>query len=147
MGTLMKARLALKTDKELHSHLVRGSRNEILIDLDGDKEADFALVDIDKDGNIDRFAVDITGNGYFDLYIDDTDGNGIPDHIFKVDEENDKVEDLAAGPEVEAHILATAEKIAFILDAKEIIAEDLDARLQEMDANIRAVRKELAKRY
>lgn len=146
MGTLMKARLALKTDRELHSHLVRGSRNEILIDLDGDKEADIALV-IDKDGNIDRFAVDITGNGYFDLYIDDTDGNGIPDHIFKVDEENDKVEDLAAGPEVEAHILAAAEKIAFVLEAKEIIAEELDTRLQEMDTSIRAVRKELAKHY
>lgn len=146
MGTLMKARLAIKSDHELRKHLVRGSRHEILIDLDGDKEADIALMDVDKDGDIDRFAADIGGNGYFDLYVVDTDGNGIPDKILTVNEETDEEEVLAAGPEVEARILAIAEKIALIIQAKEIIAEELDQRLAEMDQEIRRARIELAKR-
>ena len=43
MGTLRKLRMAMKTDRDLRRLMVRGSHNEILLDLDGDKEADIAL--------------------------------------------------------------------------------------------------------
>ncbi len=146
MENLMKTRMAIKTDRELRKCLLRSSLNEILLDLDGDKEADIALIDVDKDGRIDRFAADINGNGYFDLYVDDTDNNGFPDRVFLVDEENDKVEEIAAGEEVEAHILAAAQRIALLLEADQILTQDLNERLKEMDKEIRAARRQLAKK-
>ena len=72
------------TCRDLRKLMVRGSHNEILLDLDGDKQADIALQDINSDGNIDRFAFDATGDGWFNLFIDDEDRNGIPDRIFVV---------------------------------------------------------------
>ena len=143
MGTLKKLRLAMKTDRDLRRLLVRGSHNEILLDIDGDKQADIALQDIDGDGNVDRLALDVSGDGWFDLFIDDTDRNGVPDKIFFVkygnDEELDKVEVLAAGPEVEQEILAVAQEIALLIEAKEIIGEELCLRLNELDRQVSKV--------
>ena len=132
----------MKTDRDLRKLLVRGSHNEILLDLDGDKQADIALQDINGDGNVDRFALDVTGDGWFDFFIDDTDRNGVPDRIFVVkyggDETLDKVEELAAGPEVEQEIIAVAQDIAVLIEAKEIYGEALCLRLRDLD---RAVSK------
>ena len=140
MGTLKKMRLTIKTDRDLRKLLVRGSHNEILLDLDGDKQADIALQDINSDGNIDRFAIDATGDGWFNLFIDDEDRNGIPDRIFIVkygnDEEPDKVEELAAGPEVEEEIIAIAQDIALMIQTKEIIGEELIVRLNDLDRKV-----------
>ena len=137
MGNLKKMRLTMKTDRDLRKLMVRGSLNEILLDLDGDKQADIALQDINSDGDIDRIALDVSGDGWFDLFIDDTDRNGIPDRIFIVkygnDEELDKVEELAAGPEFEQEIIAAAQEIAFLIQAKEILGEELCLRLNELD--------------
>ena len=140
MGTLKKMRLAMKTDRDLRKLMVRGSHNEILLDLDGDKQADIALQDINSDGNIDRIALDVSGDGWFDLFIDDEDRNGIPDRIFVVkyggDEAPDKVEELAAGPEVEQEIIAAAQEIALLMEAKEIIGEELCMRLNDLDRKV-----------
>ena len=140
MGTLMKMRLTMKTDRDLRKLMVRGSHNEILLDLDGDKQADIAFQDINSDGNIDRFAFDATGDGWFNLFIDDEDRNGIPDRIFVVkygnDEELDKVEQLAAGPEVEQEIIAVAQEIALMIQAKEIIGEEMVLRLNDLDRKV-----------
>ena len=140
MGTLKKMRLTMKTDRDLRKLLVRGSHNEILLDLDGDKQADVALQDINNDGNIDRIALDVSGDGWFDLFIDDNDRNGVPDKIFVVkygnEEEDDKVEELAAGPEVEAEIIAIAQEIALLIEAKEIIGEELCVRLNQLDRSV-----------
>ena len=147
MGTLKKLKLAMKTDRDLRKLMVRGSHNEILLDINGDREAEVALQDINHDGNIDRIALDVTGDGWFDLFIDDNDSNGIPDRIFVVhegnDEEPDKVEELAAGPEVEEKIIAAAKAVALALQAKEIIAEELDQRLKELDIRVREARRQI----
>ena len=66
-------------DRDLRHKLVRGSRHEILLDLDGDKLADIALIDDNHDGDLDTIAVDLAGNGEFDLFLIDTDHNNIPD--------------------------------------------------------------------
>ena len=58
---------------------MRGSRHEILLDFDGDKQADIALIDDNHDGDLDTIAVDLAGNGEFDLFLIDTDHNNIPD--------------------------------------------------------------------
>lgn len=98
---------------------------------------------MDKGGNLDRICVDLTGNGYFDLYVDDTDNNGIPDRIFLVDEENDKTQELAFGPEVEEQIMVAAKAVAQVLEAQEIIADELDARLRDMEISIHSARRQL----
>ena len=140
MGTLKKMRLTMKTDRDLRKLMVRGSHNEILLDLDGDKQADIALQDINSDGNIDRFAFDATGDGWFNLFIDDEDRDGVPDRIFVVkygkDEELDKVQELAAGPEVEQEIIAVAQEIALMIQAKEIISEEMIVRLNDLDRKV-----------
>ena len=140
MGTLKKLRMTMKTDRDLRKMLVRGSYNELLLDLDGDNQADIALQDINSDGDIDRIALDATGDGWFDLFIDDEDRNGIPDRIFVVkygnDEEPDRVEQLAAGPEVEQNLIAIAKDIALIIQAKEIIGEELCVRLNDLDRTV-----------
>lgn len=140
MGTLKKMRLTMKTDRDLRKLMVRGSHNEILLDLDGDKQADIALQDINSDGNIDRFAFDATGDGWFNLFIDDEDRDGVPDRIFVVkygkDEEPDKVVELAAGPEVEQEIIAVAQEIALMIQAKEIIGEEMIVRLNDLDRKV-----------
>ena len=140
MGTLKKMRLTMKTDRDLRKLMVRGSHNEILLDLDGDKQADIALQDINSDGNIDRFAFDATGDGWFNLFIDDEDRDGVPDRIFVVkygkDEEPDTVVELAAGPEVEQEIIAVAQEIALMIQAKEIISEEMIVRLNDLDRKV-----------
>ena len=140
MGTLNKMRFTMKTDRDLRKLMVRGSHNEILLDLDGDKQADIALQDINNDGNIDRFAFDATGDGWFNFFIDDEDRNGIPDRIFIVkygnDEELDKVEELVAGPEVEQELIAIAQDIALMIQTKEIIGEELYVRLNDLDRQV-----------
>ena len=139
-GTLKKMRLTMKTDRDLRKLMVRGSHNEILLDLDGDKQADIALQDINSDGNIDRFAFDATGDGWFNLFIDDEDRDGVPDRIFVVkygkDEEPDKVVELAAGPDVEQEIIAIAQEIALLIQAKEIIGEEMIVRLNDLDRKV-----------
>ena len=133
-------RLTMKTDRDLRKLMVRGSHNEILLDLDGDKQADIALQDINSDGNIDRFAFDATGDGWFNLFIDDEDRDGVPDRIFVVkygkDEEPDKVVELAAGPDVEQEIIAIAQEIALLIQAKEIIGEEMIVRLNDLDRKV-----------
>ena len=97
MGTLKKMRLTMKTDRDLRKLMVRGSHNEILLDLDGDKQADIALQDINSDGNIDRFAFDATGDGWFNLFIDDEDRDGVPDRIFVVNRPGHRPDDPGQG--------------------------------------------------
>lgn len=147
MGTLRKAKLAIKTDHDLRQLLLRGGRNEILLDLDGDKEADVVLLDSNGDGNIDTFGADVYGTGDFNLYIEDTDHNGVPDTILVDEEGTGDFETLASGAEVEANMIEAAQKLAILIEAKEIIAEELDQRLKEMDKEIRRARIELAKRH
>lgn len=145
MGTLMKVRLSMKKDKDIRKMMVRGSLNEILLDINGDKEAEVALQDINHDGNIDRIAFDITEDGWFDLFIDDNDMNGIPDRIFVVkqgDEETpDKVEELAAGPEVKDAIIDASAHLMAILDMQELVREDLEVGLAELERNVRKLRR------
>lgn len=145
MGTLRKLKFKLKTDRDFRKTLVKGSRNEILIDIDGDKEPDIALIDTTGDGDIDTLAVDLSGDGEFDLLVRDTNQNGIPDKIyFDVDGTGD-LQEIASGDEVEASVILAINAISQAIAMGDYIAEVLDQRLDELDAEIRRARKELKK--
>lgn len=146
MGTLLKAKAKFKLDHDLRKLLVRGGRNEILLDLDGDKLADVALIDDDNDGDLDTIAADLAGRGDFDLFLIDSDHNNIPDKILYDEEGNGELKILAMGQEVEEHMIAAAQTIYMLLQAEEIIAERVDAALAELDRNVRAARIELNSR-
>lgn len=146
MGTLRKLKVAVKLDPDMRKLLVKGGRNEILVDLDGDKEPDVMLADTTGDGNIDTIAADLTGEGEFNLYIKDTDGNGTPDTVILYDENDEIVAMTEDKAQVEETAKAIAEKIYLLLQAKEIIAEELDQHLKALDKEIKRARKELNRR-
>lgn len=145
MGTLRAAKFFMKTDKDLRKLLLRGGRSEILIDLDGDKEADIAMYDVNHDGNIDTFAADLFNTGEFNLYIEDTDMNGVPDTIFLDEEDNGEFKRIAEGPEVEEKILIAAQALYQLIQLEDIVASELDAQLRELDKAVKQARKELRK--
>lgn len=146
MGTLRKLKMKMRMDKDWHKTLLRSSRNEILIDVDGDKEADVALMDTTGNGDVDTIAVDLTGDGEFNLYFGDTDDNGIPDVILYDEEGNGNLEILGLGKEVEEAILSAVAAIQTILLADEYINATLEAELDELDRRVKEARKQMKKR-
>lgn len=145
MGTLKKLKRKMKFDHDWHKTLLRSPKNEILIDIDGDKEADLALIDTTGDGDIDTLAVDLTGDGEFNLYFGDTDQNGIPDVVLYDEDGTGDLHLLGLGDEVEAAIIDTICMIRSAVIAGDYIAETLDEELDQLDQEIKAARKELKK--
>lgn len=146
MGTLLKAKAKLKLDKDMRKLLVRGSRNEILLNLDGDKLADVALIDENADGDIDTIAMDLTGDGEFDLYFVDSDHNGIPDAVLHYEADSEEVTVLGLGDAVEEAMISAAADLYMLMLADEYIAERMDAALEELEKTVHNARKELKKR-
>lgn len=145
MGTLRKLKLKMKTDRDFRKTLVRSPRNEILIDIDGDKEPDIALIDTNGNGDIDTIGVDLTGDGEFDLLIQDVNHNGIPDKIyFDVDGTGD-LQEIASGDEVEERVIMAVNAVSQAIAMGEYVAEALDNRLDELDEEIKEARKQLRK--
>ena len=145
MGTLRAVKFFMKTDRDLRKLLLRGGRSEILIDLDGDKEADIAMYDVNHDGNIDTFAADLFNTGEFNLYLEDTNMSGIPDTIFLDEEGNGEFKRVAEGEGVENNILVAAQALYQLVQLENIVAEELDAQLRELDKAVKQARKELRK--
>lgn len=146
MGTLRKLKNKMKFDRDWHKTLLRSPKNEILIDIDGDKEADLALLDTTGDGDIDTVAVDLTGNGEFDLYFGDTDGNGIPDVVLYDENGSGSLEVLGLGKEVEDAIIDAVRVIRAIVITGDYIADALEQELDQLQKEIKAAQKELKKR-
>ena len=143
MGTLRKLKLSMKLDKNLRHTLVKGTRNEILIDLDGDDQADLALLDTTGDGDIDTLSMDLTGDGEFNLYFADTDHNHIPDTILFDANGDGNPEILAVGEEVERGMLTAAGAVAEAVRFGEYLAESLDKALGDLEKEIKRARKKL----
>ena len=146
MGTLRKAKVKFKMDRDLRKLLVRGGRNEILLDLDGDKLADIVLADDNGDGDIDTIAVDLTGDGEFNLYFVDTDHNNIPDAVLYDKDGTGEMEILGLGEEVEERLISAAQHLYALMIAEEYIAEKVDLALSELEKKVHDARKELNKR-
>lgn len=145
MGTLRKLKLKMKLDKTLRHTLIKGLKNEILIDLDGDKEADIALLDTNKDGDIDTIALDLDGDGELGFYAVDQDHNGIVDTLLCDVDGDGKLDCLASGKEVEEAIISALILVNEALKEGEYIASELDKALDELEKEIKKSRKELKK--
>lgn len=143
MGTLKKLKFRMKLDREWRRTLVRGTKNEILIDLDGDKQADLALMDTLGDGDVDTLAIDLDGNGDFDLYFVDTDHNNIPDKILFDEKGDGEFVEIASGKEVEEGVILALQAVETALAMGDYIAASLDAALDELEKEIKAARKKL----
>lgn len=145
MGTLRKLKIKMRLDHDWHKTLVRGSRNEILIDVDGDKQPDVAILDTTGNGDIDTVAVDLTGDGEFNLYVSDTDGNGIPDLVLLDEDGTGDVQVLGMGQDVENAVLRAANAVRLAVIAGDYLSEVLDAALDELDQEVKLARKQLKK--
>ena len=82
----------------------------VLLDLDGDGEADARLADTTGDGQADTVEMDTTGDGQVDTILVDLDGDGEPDVICTENEalkEALEAEDAPAAPD-ESEMFADA---------------------------------------
>jgi hypothetical protein len=140
MGTLRKTKLWMKVHRDTRHMLLKSRRDEILIDMDGDKEADLALLDISGDGNIDTIAADISGDGELDLLIMDSDGNGIPDALLMDDGEGNLMM-LDCGKEMEARVIEAAIRLQELLEAAELVSYEVDYALEAIEKEVHAIRK------
>ena len=133
MGTLRELKKTMMQDEKLSPLLLRSTRREVLIDLDGDKVGDIALIDDNHDGDIDTIAVDATGNGEFNLYVGDVDVNGIPDSISFY--EDDEKMPIAAyfGRAVEARFSTLAGYVYDRFAGGQLDASEFVAALREFE--------------
>ena len=95
----IKSRLKEATEVKQFS-ICKSEKDKILLDLNGDGEADAALIDTTMSGKPDLLAVDLTGDHKFNLYIDDTDNNNYPDVIYVDKEGNGNVQLVSEGETV-----------------------------------------------
>ncbi len=146
MGTLKKLKRKMKFDRDWHKTLLRSGKDEILIDVDGDGEADIGLFDTTGSGDVDTLAVDLTGDGEFNLYLGDTDENGVADVVLYGEDGEEQLQILGLGKEVEDAITASMEVVRAALITGDYIADALDQELDDLDRQIKAVQKELRKR-
>ncbi len=81
MSVTSNLRKYLKSNPEIAKFLMPGTKNEILLDLNGDGKMDFAFMDTTGNGMPETFALDKTGSGELNLYYYDSDGNGKADTV------------------------------------------------------------------
>ena len=135
MGTLREVKHVMRKNEELRDLLVRSSRHELLIDLDGDKVADIALIDTNHDGDIDTFAVDATGNGDFNLYVGDSDANGAIDTVEIYDDDDDMPIASFFGRAVEDRFIELGNEIysrIVAIEAGRIVAAELISAFKKL---------------
>ena len=125
MGTLKETKKMMRNDPELCSMLVRSTRRNLLVDLDGDGIADIALMDDNHDGDIDMIAVDVTGNGDFNFYVGDADANGIIDTVECYTDYDDMPIASYHGRAVEERFVVISNAIYSHIAAAEIIGNAL----------------------
>lgn len=119
MGLLKLAKRKMIKDAEMGKMIVRSGRNEILVDLDGDKLADIGLLDTTGEGFVDTIAMDVSGDNQFNLYIMDSDANGIPD-VSYIDELSDgNVKLVSMGESVVSELQKAAAKVFKMLSVGE----------------------------
>ena len=81
MSVTSNLRKHLKSNPEVAKFLMPSTKNEVLLDLNGDGKIDFAFMDTTGNGTPETFAIDRTGSGDLNIYYFDADGNGRADTL------------------------------------------------------------------
>lgn len=132
MGNLQKLKSKLRADAHWKRSIVRSTKSEILIDLDGDKEADLCLMTTSEEGKIDVYAIDLTGEGEFNLYFLDTNHDDIPDRIFMDQEGVGQMEPLGSGRDEETVLVDAMAAVAKEVKDGSFQAAELGAALDHL---------------
>ena len=119
----------------------RGDKNKIMIDLNGDGEADAALIDTTGSDMPDLLAIDVTGDHKFNLFLDDTDENNFPDVLY-IDKKGDgNIQLLGAGEEVHDRMHSRLIKIFAVLTDRDADEEAIHDALQQLAECVEEIQK------
>ena len=142
MATLNEMKKRLKEAANLERiDIIKGDKNQVLIDLNGDGEPEAALIDTTDNGNADLLALDLTGDHKFNLFLDDTDDNAFPDVAY-IDRKGDgNLQLLHTGEEVRDKIHARLVKNYGVLTDPSAPTEDLHDALQDLADTIKEIKK------
>lgn len=122
----------------------RGDKNKIMIDLNGDGEADAALIDTTDSDVPDLLAIDITGDHKFNLFLDDTDDNNFPDVIY-IDKKGDgNIQLLGAGEDVHNQMHLRLVKVFAALTDRDSDIEADSKALHELQKCVEEIQKHSA---
>lgn len=133
MATFEEMKKKLKSAIERDRiNIIRGEKNQILLDFDNDKLPEAALIDTTGSGTPDLLAIDATGDHKFNLYLDDTDDNDYPDVVY-VDKKGDgNVQLVTTGEEIKDNVQKKLYRVFSILTADEADADSLNKALHEL---------------
>ena len=133
MGTLTRARDAVKSDESLHKMLIRDGKDGLLLDVDGDSIADVGLFDANTDGNIDTLAVDIYKTGKFNLYIMDSDMRGAPDTVYISEKGTGDLKRIEKGAGIASRLSDAAQELCRAINSGKCHASDIFHKLKEFN--------------
>lgn len=123
----------------------RGNKNEILIDLNNDGEAEAALVDTTDSDSPDMLAIDVNGDHKFNLFLDDTDDNKYPDVVY-VDKKGDgNIQLLGAGEEMNDKMHLKLVKVFAVLTDPDADIEATEKALANLAEYVDEIKKHVAK--
>ena len=119
----------------------RGDKNKIMIDLNGDGEADAALIDTTGSDMPDLLAIDVTGDHKFNLFLDDTDDNNFPDVVY-IDKKGDgNIQLLGAGEDMHDQMHSRLVKIFAVLTDREADEEAVHEALLRLAECVEEIQK------
>jgi hypothetical protein len=104
MSVVSNFRKHLKSNPEIAKFVLPSTKNEVLLDLNGDGKVDFAFVDTTGNGYPESFALDRTGNGELNLYFIDMDGNGLAETVLHYADGADTPNYTKIAKDNEAHL-------------------------------------------
>ena len=136
MAILSLVRRKLMRDEKLGGMVVRGTNKEILIDLDGDRQADIALMDTTGEGKVDTIAADLTGDNLFNLYFMDVNMNGTPDISYEDVDGEGNIHTVSISTERQQVMIPPATRIFSILLEDDFDAEAFENALFDLKEKI-----------
>ena len=122
----------------------RGDKNKIMIDLNGDGEADAALIDTTGSDMPDLLAIDVTGDHKFNLFLDDTNDNNYPDVVY-IDKNGDgNIQLIGTGEQDRGELHHDLVRIFAVLTDRDADEESLNKALRELAQAVEGVKKDYA---
>ena len=128
MSVTSNFRKHLKAFPEIAKFVMPSTKYEVLLDLNGDGIADFALIDVNHSGNLNTIAMDLTGSGEFNLYLSDLDDTGAAEKVEYYRDSDEEPMAAGSGPRHEDYLRPAATKF-FITLRSDFSAESLKAAL------------------